>query len=282
MKRILLLLIAVWPFFTNAQHFELGAMVGISNYQGDLAPESLGPKFKQTHAAFGGFLRYNVNNYLAARFNVFYGTISGDDANANTQERRDRNLSFKSGLLEFGLTAEYNILGYQPYNLERIFSPYLFAGVALYRYNPKAFYDGRWVELQPLGTEGQGLASEPDRDFYKLTQFSIPFGVGVKYAINDAWNLGLELGMRATFNDYLDDVSLTYTNAAELLAERGEVAAALSNRSGDVRVAGDGRGDASRNDWYFMGGITISYNFLDNGLVGIRLRNRRKTGCQTF
>ncbi|MEO1514879.1 MAG: DUF6089 family protein [Bacteroidota bacterium] len=281
MKRILLILIVALPFAAQAQHFELGAMVGISNYQGDLAPESLGPKFKQTHASFGGFLRYNINNYVAARFNVFYGTISGDDANAATQERRDRNLSYKSGVLEFGVTGEFNILGYQPYNLERVFSPYLFAGVALFRHNPKAFIDGAWVELQPLGTEGQGLASSSE-PLYNLTQFAIPFGAGVKYAINDAWNVGLEVGMRATFTDYLDDVSTNYPDAAALLAERGELAVALSNRSGVAREPGDGRGDPARNDWYFMGGITISYNFMDNGLVGFRSKNRRRNGCQTF
>ena len=282
MKRFIILLLAFGPFCLPAQHMELGVMAGISNYGGDLGAESFFKSFSQTHAAFGGFFRYNVNNYVAARLNVYYGNISGDDAKANTQEREDRNLSFKSSMLEFGLTGEFNILGYQPYNLERIFSPYLFAGVAVFRYNPKTFYDGRWVELQPLGTEGQGLSSQPDRDFYSLTELAVPFGIGAKYAINDHWNLGLELGYRLTFTDYLDDVSTTYVDVDELLTNRGELAVALSNRSNTPKAPGEGRGDPSDNDFYFIGGFTISYNFLDNGLVGSRGRNKRKAGCQTF
>ncbi len=282
MRRIVIILMFFLPLGLSAQHFELGLMAGMSNYGGDLGAESFFKSFSQAHASYGGFIRYNVNNYLAAKFNVYYGKISGDDASANAQERVDRNLSFQSSLLEFGLTAEYNILGYQPYNLERIFSPFVFAGVAYYRYNPEAFYDGRWVELQPLSTEGQGLSAYPERSVYSLNEIAIPFGIGAKYAINDRWNLGLELGYRLTFTDYLDDVSTTYVDADALLAERGDVAVALSNRSHTTKAPGEGRGDPHDNDFYFIGGFTISYNFLDNGLVGSRGRNKRKAGCTTF
>ncbi len=282
MKRIILLLVAFMPFVLSAQNFELGVMVGVSNYQGDLGAETISASFKQTHAAYGGFLRYNFNNYITAKLNVYSGTISGEDSNAGNETRRQRNLSFRNNLLEVGLTGEFNILGYQPFNLERVFSPYVFAGIAMVRHNPKAFIDGNWVELQPLGTEGQGLSSEPDREFYKLTQFSVPFGIGAKYAINDKWNLGLEFGVRRTFTDYLDDVSTTYTDKEQLLAARGELAVALSDRATEPRAAGVNRGNDGNDDWYFMGGVTISYNFADNGLVGSRGRSRKKSGCPTF
>lgn len=281
MKRFIVLLIGLMPFALNAQ-LELGAMVGVSTYKGDVSPGSIWKSFGQSHAAYGGFVRYNVNNFIAAKFNVYHGKISGDDAESTIEERRVRNLNFRSNILEFGLNVEYNILGYQAYNLERVFSPYVFAGVALYRYNPEAFFDNRWIELQPQGTEGQGLASLPEREFYSLTNVSIPFGVGVKYAINDKWNLGLEIGARASLTDYLDDVSTTYVDQAELMAARGETAVALSNRSGLAVEPGDGRGDPTEDDWYFIIGLTISYNFADNGLVGSRGKNRRRQGCQTF
>ena len=32
-----------------------------------------------------------------------------------------------------------------------------FVGVGGFYFNPKAKYEGKWVSLQPLGTEGQGL-----------------------------------------------------------------------------------------------------------------------------
>ena len=280
MKRIALLILMIAPAFLFAQ-IEAGVMLGISNYAGDLAPKNVWGSLGETQAAYGGFVRYNFTNHIAAKLGVNYGTISADDANAALESQKERNLSFKSGILEVGLTAEYNILGYQPYNLERVFSPYIFAGVAFYRHNPKAFYEGEWIELQPLGTEGQGLDQYPDRDFYKRGQFSIPFGGGVKYAINDKWNLGLEGGVRYTFTDYLDDVSLTYVEPSLLRAARGEqgdLAVALADRASEPRAAGRGRG-ADGNDWYLMVGFTVSYNFSDNGLVGSRGRGRRGNGC---
>ncbi len=284
-SRILILLLALLPLtVVQAQHFEAGLLVGVSNYEGDLAPNTVKLSVGETHAAFGVFGRYNINNSFAVKLGVNYGSLSGDDSESTTEARRQRNLSFKSHILEVGLTGEWNILGFQPYNLERIFSPYLFAGVAVFNYNPKAWYNGEWVELQPLGTEGQGM---PDFDTkYATTQLSIPFGIGAKYAINDKWTVGIELGLRKTFTDYLDDVSTNYVEYSELEAGNGELSALLANRTGEylntepVSVeTGARRGDPDNDDWYFIGGVTLSYNFLDNGLVGARNRGRRKQGC---
>ncbi len=280
MKHLAFLFLLILPSFMSAQ-FEAGVMVGISNYAGDLAPKNVWGSLGETQAAYGGFVRYNFSTHIAAKLGVNYGTISADDANAALESQQQRNLSFKSGILEVGLTGEFNILGYQPYNLERVFSPYIFAGIAWYRHNPKTFYEGEWVELQPLGTEGQGLDQYPDRDFYSLSQFSIPFGGGLKYAINDKWNLGLEGGVRYTFTDYLDDVSLSYVERDLLLNapdRNGALAVALADRAAEPRAAGRGRG-ASGNDWYLMIGLTVSYNFADNGLVGSRGRGRKGNGC---
>lgn len=266
----------------RAQHLEVGVMVGASNYSGDLTPSKIGPILKETHPAFGAFARYNISNHLAARLSFNYGSISGDDATSKVAGRANRNLSFRSNILEFGLTGEFNILGYQPYNLEKVFSPYIFAGIALYKFNPKAKYEGDWIELQPLGTEGQGLTQYPERKPYNLTQFAVPFGGGLKYALNDSWNIGLEAGLRMTFTDYLDDVSTTYVSDAELLEARGEVAAALANRTGQPVTTDNGRGNPDNNDWYLFGGVTVSFNFMDNGLVGFRRKSGKNTGCPTF
>lgn len=287
MRKILFIsILSLFPFLVNAQ-LELGLMAGVSNYQGDLAPESTAASFGQTHAAFGGFFRYNIHRFVSARINVFYGTISGDDAKAESAWRNERNLSFRSRVLEAGLTVEYNILGYQPYNFERTFSPYIFGGIAGFRHNPEAYYDNRWIELQPLGTEGQGMADFPAQ--YSRTAIAIPFGLGAKYAINDKWNIGLEFGFRKTFTDYLDDVSTQYVEYSELFAGNGELAAALGNRGGEYFDSepisiptGSNRGDQENDDWYFMGGLTLSYNISDNGLVGARRKSRRGRGCPTF
>lgn len=276
LKKICFLLAALLPLVLQAQYTEVGLIAGTSNYQGDLSPTNLKTSLGRTHASFGAFGRYNMNNYVSVRLGITYATISGDDADNN----RSRNLNFRSDLLDVSLTGEFNILGYQPYALERVFSPYAFVGVGLVHFNPRTQYNDEWVELQPLGTEGQGIAEYGSK--YSLVQIVIPFGGGLKYAINDTWNLGIELGMRKTFTDYLDDVSSRYVDGDVLAASNGELAAALANRSGEDIPGGTPRGNPENPDWYVFTGFSISYNFMDNGLVGSRSRSRKKSGCPTF
>ena len=276
MKKISILFAILFPFSLFAQGLEVGLMGGVSNYQGDLSPSNFPIALSETHAAYGGFMRYNFNPFISAKFNVYHAAISGDDAKLE----RPRNLSFRSNVLEFGLTGEFNILGYQAYNLQRVFSPYIFTGIAYYRFDPETLHNDAYVKLQPLGTEGQGLENQDA--LYKLGQFSIPIGFGLKYAINDKWNVGLEFGSRLTFTDHLDDVGGIYFDNEALAAGNGELSAILADRSGNNIVAGMKRGNPDKLDWYLIGGLTISYNFADNGLVGSRNRNRKKTGCPTF
>ncbi len=289
MKRILTALIFSLPFFVNAQHFDAGVMVGASNYLGDLAPSSFFGSLGDTNFSAGAFGRYNINDWVAVRGQFMYGKISAEDAKSNDgtgEFRENRNLSFRSNIYEFGLIGEVNILGYQPYAMSRTFSPYVFGGVAVFKFNPQAYYEGTWYDLQPLGTEGQGMPDGPEK--YSLTKLSIPFGGGIKYAINDKWNLGLEIGLRKVFTDYLDDVSTTYADPTALAANNGELALELAWRGDELDSAaeypnvGSGRGDSTNDDWYVISGITVSYNFFDNGLAGSRGRNRRRSGCPTF
>ena len=284
MKKYLFLFLLSIPFWAQAQ-LEVGVFAGLSAYHGEIAPETSRASFSQTHGSFGAFLRNGFSNHVTARLQFTYGKVSGEDARAGNQSRVRRNLNFRSRIYEGALIGEFNLLGYRAYNYERTFSPYLFAGVAFFKMNPEAFYDNQWIALQPIGTEGQGM--EGFEDPYKLWNFSIPMGLGLKYAINDFWNIGFEVGLRKTFTDYIDDVSTVYVNYDELLAGNGELAAALSNRTGELpdtdRIdfeTGDNRGNADKDDWYFLVGFTVSYNFSDNGLVGARRKNNRKSGCK--
>lgn len=257
----------------KSQHLEVGVMAGISGYDGELAPGAFSGRMSIIHPAAGFFGRYNLNDFFAVRLGLNAGRMSGDDGLSDNT----RNLNFESSLIEASLIGEWNILGYQPYNLYRIFSPYLFAGVATARFNPITEYDGQDVELQPLGTEGQGLSGRPS--LYNLTVLSIPVGVGAKVALNDLWNVGIEAGVRFTRTDYLDDVSTTYAGYDELLNARGELAALLADRSGTGQAAGNPRGNPDDNDLYFFAGVFLSYNFMDTGLAGARSRTKRGRGC---
>ncbi len=282
MKRSFLFICLVCSVFSLSAQWELGVLGGVSNYKGDLSPDNTPYSLGPSHAAFGIFTRYNPHRLISGRLGINYSTISADDAKSKDASRKRRNLSFKSSILEFSLVGEFNILGYQPYNLAEVFTPYLFGGVAGFIFNPQAIYQGEYYDLQPIGTEGQGLAAYPERTPYRLTELSIPVGAGLKFAINDKWNLGIEVGVRKTFTDYLDDVSTTYVNDADLIETGGVLALGLANKTGAPKSLGDERGGAEYDDLYITTAITISYNFSDNGLVGSRGRSKKgKNGCPT-
>ncbi len=288
MKNILFCLaLTILPGLSFAQYFDAGILIGASNYLGDLSKNSGAVYLRETKPAVGVLARYNFNDKLALRMGLNYTAVSGADANVKNDEFiRQRNLSFSSSILELSLLGEVNIPGFEPYALYRPFSPYLFGGVSVFKYNPRTRYLGNWVNLHPLNTEGQGLS--PEREEYSLVSLAIPFGLGLKYALSDKVTLGVELGARFTLTDYLDDVGGTYVSYPELAAGRGELTALLANRSWELNgrepaiiPTGTQRGDLSNHDWYFILGATITYNFIDNGLMGSRRRGGRKSGCKT-
>jgi len=279
----LLLISCFFVSQVSAQHLEFGLLGGISNYLGDLSNNSRNIYMKETNLAGGAFMRYNFHDLGAIRLGVNYTNLSGRDDNIKNSDLAGRNLSFSSNVLDFTITGEFNILGYQPYALSRTFSPYIFAGFGIFSYNPKTEYQEETVKLREVGTEGQGTSGRPAP--YGQTAFSIPFGLGLKYALSDKINIGIELGARKTSTDYLDDVSTIFVDPQTL----DPLAAALSNRSGEIPGSdqslfspGMPRGDDKAKDWFFIAGLTVSYHFLDNGLVGSRARRKKGgKGCRT-
>jgi len=281
MKRtVLSFWIFIMPLFSFSQHLELGLSLGGTNYIGELSANSSAIMLNETNLTVGAFTRFNINPYLAIRLQGNFASLSGSDANANDVRIKNRNLSFSTEIYEGSLVGEFNILGLD--SSEDYFSPYLFGGIAYYSFNPKAELDGQVFELQPLGTEGQGLAEFPARSPYELRQFAIPVGLGVKYVLSEKIHLGLEIGVRKLFTDYLDDVSLTYPNTDFFDPNNPLEALAiqLSDRSlSPEPQAGLGRGDRSSTDLYFLTTFTFSYNFLESNN---RKRKNKYLNCPTF
>lgn len=245
-----------------AQVFEAGVFAGLSNYEGDLADVAF--TVKEFHPSIGALVKFNMIRFFTLKAGVNYGQISGADANSAKDYLRRRNLSFRSPIYEAFLMGELNLIGYQVRRKGFRFTPYLTGGIALFKFNPKALYQSGWVELQPIGTEGQNLPQYADRT-YKLTQFSVPVGGGVKYKASDQIHLSLEWVLRKTFTDYLDDVSTNFVDP-QLLAESGEPKAVpLSDRSPEVLgyspyTDGDQRGDPTDKDWYMFTGFSITFS----------------------
>lgn len=246
--------------FSQSENFRsrssFGPMIGGSYYIGDL--NQFG-HFKNTNLSGGLVYRYYVNSRLELRANFIYAHVDGADADSDIAIHQNRNLSFQSDIWELGGGLEFNYLNYKLGDMKYFFTPYMFIELGLARINPQAEFNGELIDLQPLGTEGQG-SSLSDKDPYSLTQIVIPFGVGIKLNLTKRMAISLEYGMRKTFTDYLDDVGGNYVNSDALLLENGNIAAQLADRSlGENRAYGP-RGNSSTKDWYSTFGAMITFS----------------------
>ncbi|MEO8149253.1 MAG: DUF6089 family protein [Bacteroidia bacterium] len=291
MKKYLLIILFIIPSVIYAQmsrsrwkayRYEVDLGIGASNFLGDLGgANQVGTHFvkdlelSQTRPAAAFGLRYKLSPSFAIHPHLTYGKVAGDDKLTEEFFRNHRNLNFKSNIFEFNTTVEYFFLKEQVghrYKLRGVrgqrgyeFAGYIFGGLGVFHFNPKGEYEGNWYELQPLGTEGQGLV--PSRNKYKRTQLCIPMGFGFKYAIDRRWGISLEYGLRYTFTDYVDDVSKTYYDRNALASYRGDIAAALSDKSTDYYTnnnpeytnAGEQRGDPTHRDAYMFAIISVNY-----------------------
>ena len=271
----------------SAQRFHVGVFGGLAAYNGDLA-DRIYPK-KVTNGAIGITGNYELTDNIMLRVGYTYAIVGGADRFASDPELVKRNLSFETKLSEFSALGEYYLQNLYDHK----WSPYAFVGLAVYHYNPYA-YDANKnkVFLKPLSTEGQGLAAYPGRSPYKLTQLALPFGLGAKLAITQNLHLGLEVGFRKLFTDYLDDVSTTYADPADLLAAKGQQSVDLSYR-GDELSGGDPvyplkgaqRGGSEFKDFYYFTGLHLTYrlgNGNGGGLFGGGGGGRKgKLGCPT-
>jgi hypothetical protein len=252
------------PISTTGKNFDVGIFLGGSYYVGDLNPAGHLNRF--TRPAAGAFYRINFNPRISAKAFAAYGVIEADDLYSMNAEHRNRNLSFKSNLYEFSVQGEFNFLPYSTGSkkLSKI-SPYVFLGVGLFHFEPKAYYQSSWHSLQPLGTEGQGLTTTTKKT-YSLTQFSIPFGVGIKFNTSKRIGMGLEWGLRKTFTDYIDDVSGKFMDPFLIASENGSTAGFLSDRSLSVEGTNIGkqRGNPKTKDWYSFIGVTVAYRLKMN------------------
>ena len=257
MKKLLWAVIFM-PLVSFSQ-WHLTAWGGAAGYQGDLQSKRL--TLDQSHFAFGLGLKYDLTSHWSLRTEVSHGSVEASDSR-NEAKLRPRNLSFQSRILEGSLLAEYSLFDLST----RSITPYLFAGVAVYHFNPYAYdSSGNRQYLRPLSTEGQGLSQYPGVKPYKLTQLAIPFGGGIRIRMTDNISIGYELGMRKLFTDYLDDVSGRYVDQATLLQERGPKAVEMAFRGGELKnstatypAAGTLRGGSKFKDWYYFQGITLT------------------------
>lgn len=288
-KNLLFLISFLFSVSTTFSQYKLeyGGMVGAANYLGEMGGKEktrrnfiLDLKLSQTKSAFGGFVRYKLKPNIYIRGSVGWYRISGADKFSTNPGRVGRNLSFRNDIMETSVTGQYVFyditdLG-RTYRYQNDFKAYLFTGLAGVYHNPKAEYNGSWVPLAPLHTEGQGIVDGAPKPYSKFL-LAIPAGAGFFFTFSKIYRIGWEFNWRTTFSDYLDDVSTVYADPNLLASDE---ARALANRNTELVYSDNSslplaqnyyphiesgvmkypkRGDPKHNDSYLTTTINFSY-----------------------
>ena len=172
----------------SAQRSEVGFGLGTFNYTGDIARTY---NFLNSKPAATVFYRSNMSKVVSFRAAVTAGKIGARDSRNPIDEfAAARNASFNLFLMEGSTVMEYHFLNWRDEKHILRFTPYMFAGLSLF------------------GISGH----QTKRGDYSNVQGAIPFGAGVKYIVNPKWYVALEFGVRKTFFDYLDNISVGNKN----------------------------------------------------------------------
>lgn len=263
-----------WPSYRHTAQIAIGG----NHFYGDVfgGPYQRPPfpeGFQPDHIRYtlSATYKYKFAKRWNVRASISYARVSAADS--LNQGRQQRNLHFRSPIIEFSPLIEFYVL---PENFpSRVrwgrwmtnrkpktnFSWYFASGISVFYYDPQAQFQDNWYALRPLGTEGQGLdGSDP----YSEVSIAIPAIMGFQIMVNQKWSFGFETGLRYALTDYIDDVSTDYYDADVLRAVNGPLAAELSDRNLTNRIneVGTSRGNPSNNDAYLFSQITISRKIL--------------------
>ncbi|MFK8037011.1 MAG: DUF6089 family protein [Crocinitomicaceae bacterium] len=283
MKKIFFVIaITLLHYSVLSQKYNLGFGVkaGIANYLGDIGGGDLARPFvfnlelKDTRWSTGAFVRYRFHPLFAYQGSFTYARVQGKDSESDNRARQGRNLSFKNDILCLDHKLEFYPSQLSMSDVGRRgryrtdFKTFIFAGIGTIFHNPKALYNGDWVKLRPLMTEGEK---------YSKFSFSIPVGAGFYFTYRKQHRFGFELSWNYTFTDYLDDVSGVYVDPSAMSSD--PLAPILANRNPELnysendypasanfgpKISGqtnlNKRGDASANDNFIL--MTLSYSYV--------------------
>lgn len=201
----------------SAQNRDIGIGLGGLSYTGDLQHQY---RLVENRPAGNIFYRHTFSNALSVRGAITGGMLQASDQRPIDDFAAARNASFDIILLEGAVTLEYHFLDFLNSKSWVNYSPYFFGGVGVFTF---------------FGDEDKG-------NTYRKIQPVIPFGIGMKYLLNEYWQLGVEFGARKTFFDYLDNISGHDPNF-------------------DKKGQNYQYGSQYDKDWYYFLGLSISYTF---------------------
>ncbi|MCK5782380.1 MAG: outer membrane beta-barrel protein [Flavobacteriales bacterium] len=191
MRRILTLL-ALITFFnvSYAQRYEIGFFAGGNNIIGDFGSDYY---IAPTGATFGGLFRYDMNERLSLRTNIYASKVNQDIEKAWLPYGDVKKIVPKShGVYTVDVVAEWNFYEFNLRKRDR-HTPFMYAGIGGIAYQ----------QVVDLNADDDKKSPEYDKKGMGGT-VTIPFGVGYKYAMSTRWVLAADLGFRYTFTDDLD------------------------------------------------------------------------------
>ena len=247
------------------QEGEFGFGLGGAHYFGDLNTRG---RLNRIKPAATIFFRKTFGNYISARIGASFAQLGYSDIyNTQNEYMYRRNLSFNTNVWELAIQGDFNFFRFMPGDALYNFTPYVTLGAGVFSYDPYAYLQGEKVFLRPLGTEGQGSTLYPDRKPYSTIAICFPVGAGVKYAINDRFNIAFEILHRITNTDYLDDVSKTYVDPVifppnpDGTPSQGFLLYDRSYETGEaIGIIGRQRGNSRQKDQFVTAMIHLTFN----------------------
>lgn len=222
---------------------EIGVGIGGANYKGEVSPNY---RVLNNQPALTVFYRRDMSDAITLRgglmgsHRIFDDNTFSDEAYAEDRPYHEyRQAELRLSFFELSAVMEYNFLDYYDMKQSPRISPYLFIGAAGLLYNVKLYSDTHTPNRSDTG-------NSLNKEFNTKILVSVPFGLGVKYALSKHWNLGLEFGARKLFTDKFD--ALSEDDPAHLA-------------------------NPNDNDWYYYNGVSISYTFYRNNCPPVYKKN---------
>jgi OOP family OmpA-OmpF porin len=194
------------------RRYEIGGGIGMTQVFGDIGGTIdeknwfglKDIKIDETRMAFPMYARYRLDPVYAIKVNTVLGFGNGKD----TLSRNDRGRSYKTTLFEFSAQGEYYFIAEERrYKSAAMFnrrgmlnnymsvSGYLFLGIGGVYSRAKVTFTQDMLLVDRIKPNNLGMV--------------IPFGIGLKYIIDDRWLVGAELGYRISMTDYIEGYSQT-------------------------------------------------------------------------
>lgn len=208
-----------------AQNWEVGTTLGLALYNGDI-PVLYSTAINQMRFGGGLFIRHRLNKLFAIRLQANAGQLFADEKRFGSSEwKKKRGFSFTSPIYELALLPE--IRPFKIGNVEFL----AFLGLAVATFDPTTNYNEPSPIVDAVPDIADRINADKKANFSSMT-VSIPIGGGFQWFLNDHFAIGGEVGARKTYSDYFDQISII--------------------------------GNPKSKDYYFLGGLTLSY-FFGNG-----------------